>query len=459
MLSKAFKPIALSHAGLALVTLLLAGTCVGGVARADDLHHVLSEAYKFNPQIKSRREQQKGLDEQVNQQASGWLPTVAAEYSTGRQRTQATGANDWIYSDLDNKSLTITQPLFNGGETVFGVSSAKNSMLAGRAELQGTTQQVFQEAVAAYMNVVRDKALVKLSENNRNVLRKQFEASTQRFEVGEVTRTDVSQSQARLSRATSDAIQARGALQSSLANLERVVGYLPDETHMPDMSVLPIPATMEEAVELSMKDNPLVVAARYREDAADDGIYVAGSAILPDVSLVGSMSRQDGAGFRGSDTFDNDSVRLNVRVPLYQSGAEYSRVREAKVNASRRMFDLKDQNNRVREETIAAWEAYQTSVATIEAQQSAIDAAEVALDGVKQEQLFGARTVLDVLDAEQELFIAKVNLVRAEREKVVSAYRLLAVMGRLTPQELKLDAKPYNPQEHYDDVFYQFIGF
>jgi outer membrane protein TolC len=181
--------------------------------------------------------------------------------------------------------------------------------------------------------------------------------------------------------------------------------------------------------------------------------------LLPRVDLVGSMSKQDGAGVQGNSKFDQDSVKLNFTVPLYQSGAEYSRVREAKATKRQRAQDTTNTRQAVEEDVTQSWEGLETAIATISAREDQIKAAEVALDGVKQEQEYGARTVLDVLDAEQELFQAKTNLVRAERNRVVAAYQLLLSQGDLTPKKLELDIANYDPQENYDAIKWQPIGF
>lgn len=426
-------------------------------AQAQAMQESLKSAYDTNPRIKAERKALARLDEGVAQAISGWRPTITANYGKGRQRTSADGS-DWISSDSEDRSLTFTQPIFRGGATIASTESADERVLAGRASLIDTEQAVLREAVAAYMDVVRDQSLVELSRNNVEVLKKQLQASKDRFEVGEVTRTDVAQSEARLARAETEATQADGNLMSSRATFERVIGFKPEAPKTPT-SFPQLPATMEEAVETGLKANPQLVQAIHAQKAADSDIDVAFAEILPEVSLQGQMSRAEGEGFTGSSEFDRDSVTVNVGVPLYQSGAEYSRVRDAKAFSSQRKFDLANAKDATRQLVIQSWEDLQTSISTITSSQAAISAAEIALDGVKQEQLYGARTVLDVLDAEQELFVARVNLVRAERDRVVSIYNLLSAIGGLSVKNLGIETEIYNPEEHYDDVKYQFVGF
>jgi outer membrane protein len=290
------------------------------------------------------------------------------------------------------------------------------------------------------------------------VLEKHLKVSRERFDVGESTRTDVSQSEARFSRAKSDAIQAEGNVTSSEAAFEQVMGYKPAQELVYPNYTPTIPNDAKETTNVALKQNPRIIAAKYTEDASDDGVGVNIARILPEVSLRGSMNRTEGASVSSID-FDTDAVLLDVNIPLYQGGAEYARVREAKTIKSRRRYELLQTTNEVREQSISAWEQYQTSVAAIASQRDVIKAAEVAVDGVQQELLYGTRTQLDVLDAQQELFVAKVNLERSERTRMVSMYNLLAVTGRLSPANLKLGISDYDNEKAIDEVKYQFIGF
>ena len=435
----------------------------------EPLQKALSHTYRTNPEIKAQRQVLEQLDENVSQAFSGWLPTATVDYNKGRQRNRfsqgqtsplATSQQDsrWSYSDNEVRQLTVEQPLFRGGETVAQTSSAEKQVEAGRAELTNTEQEILLRAITSYMDVVRDRSVLELSRNNVDVLRKQLQASRDRFDVGEVTRTDVAQSEARLARAQNDEILAKGALTSSIANFERFVGYTPEELSVPE-AFPEIPATVEEAISVALESNPALISAKYRSESAEDDVDVNVARILPDVSLRGTMRREQGAGIIGNADFDNDAVTVNVSVPLYQSGAEYSRIRASKSRLSEQRFQLSNVRDQVRQTVVQAWEDLETSVSAIRATNEAIDAAQIALKGVRQEQLYGARTILDVLDAEQELFSAEVSLVRAQRDRIVAIFTLLARLGRLTPEMLVLDTPAFDPKEHYDDVRYQVIGF
>jgi len=426
-------------------------------AAALSLKEALETAYNTNPALKSARENLAATDEGVAQAISEFRPTVTADYSRGRQSISFAGAPE-EYTDKETRQLTVDQPLFDGFGSVARYRSAKLQVSAGREQLGAVTQDVLLQAVTAYMDVLRDKAVLELSKNNVGVLNKQLDASEDRFEVGEVTRTDVAQSKARVSRAISEEAQADGTLASSVATFKRVVGDMP--TALEEQKMIPeLPATLEEAIAIAQQNNPNLLRANFTQEALDKQVSANKAGVLPSVSLQGYMRREEGAGVTGGNDYDNDVLALNVSIPLYQSGAEYSRVREATNNYQRARYDAMDVNNEVVERVTRAWESLQASEASIQANESAIEAAEIALDGVKQEQQYGARTVLDVLDAEQELFSARVNLARAQRNKLVAAYTLLSEMGSMTPQTLGMDVQLYNPKQNYERVKYKPIGW
>jgi outer membrane protein len=426
-------------------------------AAALSLKEALETAYDTNPEIKSERENLAATDEGVAQAISEFRPTVTADYSRGRQSISFAGAPEQ-YTDKETRQLTVEQPIFDGFGSVSRYGAAKLQVMAGREQLSAVTQDVLLRAITAYMDVLRDSAVLELSKNNVGVLNKQLDASEDRFDVGEVTRTDVAQSKARVSRAISEEAQADGALASSIATFKRLVGVRPDA--LEEQKLIPeLPETLEQAITIAQENNPNLQRANFTQQALNKRVHANKAAVLPSVSLQGYMRREEGAGVSGGNEYDNDVLLMNVRVPLYQSGSEYSRVRESKQNYQRAKYDAMDTGNETVERVTRAWENLQASIASIQANEAAIDAATIALDGVKQEQQYGARTVLDVLDAEQELFSARVNLVRAQRNKLVGAYTLLAEMGQLRVQTLGLDVPIFNPKENYKRVKYMPIGW
>lgn len=430
------------------------------VPPVDHFKEALVNVYKNQPQLKAAREALKAEDENVAQAVSGFRPNVSAGYEKGRQRLDVNNQG-WTYGNTSDKTITATQDIFNGGETWANFKSSRDRMKAARAQLTDTEQQVFFSAVLAYTDVVEKRLVLQANQNNADVLEKQLSDTKARFDVGDLTRTDVSQSEARLSQARADERQALGDYETARVIFKRVIGYdAPDDIAMPPLPP-GLPQTLEEAVNWAQAANPSLEAARHLESAASTDVDARTGALLPDVSITGSMGRGEGLSVTGSGSreSDNDAVTLNVTIPLYQSGAEWSRIRQAKNQAQQAKFVTMDTHDAVIGTVTRAWHDFHTSQAVIVSTEEAVTAANLALEGVRQENMAGVRTVLDTLNAEQEAFLAKVNLVQAQALEKTQAYRLLAAVGKLTAEHLVLPVEHYDPKEHYDDVKYRLIGF
>ena len=425
-------------------------------AHATSLYEALAAAYATNPTLEAARAQLRATDEGVPQILSEWRPTILGT---------AQGGHDWdnqlkplsLEEETNPRSfgVTVTQPIFDGFHTVAGTSQAENLVQAGRAALTDTEQNVLLLAVTAYMAVVRDAAVLELNRNNEKVLEAQLEATKARFEVGELTRTDVAQAESRLQGAIAGRIQSEGQLTTSQAIYRQIIGEDPVDVKMPD-GAPQLPASRDEAVALS-QGSPAVEAAQFQERAAKDDIDVQFSDMLPQVSVEGSYQRQQDLGSRDSES-DVGSIIGQVTIPLYQAGAPDSRVRQSKQRymQSKR---LTDQSLRAAErEAVNSWTALETALAQTRSFEEQVRAAEIALDGVRQEQEVGARTILDVLDAQQEVLNAQVSLVSSQTDHVVAQFRLLAAGGALTAQGLGLNVDYYDPTKHYDAVRNKFIG-
>jgi outer membrane protein len=447
------KVVRCAMRGLALA-LLVALASTG--AEAASLYDALAAAYSSNPTLEAARAQLRATDEGVPQVLSEWRPTVLGT---------AQGGHEWddqhkplpLQQETNPRSygVTVRQPVFDGFGTVAGTSQAENQVQAGRAQLTDTEQNILLAAVTAYMNVVRDAAVLDLNHSNEKVLQAQLEATKARFEVGELTRTDVAQAEASLQGAIASRIQAEGQLTTSQAIYRQVIGDDPDDVKMPTETPA-LPASREESAALS-QGTPAVLAAQFQERAAKDDIDVQFSDMLPSVSIEGSYQRQQDVGQRDSET-DVGSVVGQVTIPLYQAGAPDSRVRQSK-QAYMQSKRLTDQALRAAErEAVNAWTALQTATAQSRSFEEQVRANEIALDGVRQEQEVGARTILDVLDAQQALLTSQVSLVSSQTDRVVAEYRLVAAGGALTAQNLGLNVEFYDPRQHYDAVRNKFIG-
>lgn len=443
-------------AGVAFIA-LAAGTSVP-TADAETLREALAAAYQGNPTLLARRAELRALDEGVPQALSGWRPTVTAnaQLSHNHSRSVSTGSGGIPASTFKGNSfeksvgVTITQPLFRGFRTLAGTNQAENLVQAGRADLHAAEQDVLLAAVTAYMNVVRDQAVLDLNVNNVQVLARQLEATRDRFEVGEVTRTDVAQAESRVARAIADRVRAEGDLESSRANYVNIIGSPPEAVSQP-AAVVGLPTGLDDVKSTARIQNPSVIAATYRERAASDNVQVIEGELWPEINLFGEYSRGWDPTFSTSES-ERSTVGALISIPIYQAGAVTSRVRQAKQVVSQRRIEIAEAQRSVIEEATQAWETLVSAQAQVTAFEEEARSTEIALDGVEQEAQAGLRTVLDVLDAEQEYLDARVNLVSAMRDEVVASYALLAAVGGLTAGNLGLAVETYDPSLHYHMV-------
>ncbi len=448
---------------------LLGGVLLAGLAlqpaslNAQTLLEALATTYNSNPTLAAARAQLRQTNEQVPQELSNWRPNVSLTTSAGiaTQRsetptTRATGTDSFEGTRPLSVDLTVTQPLYRGGQTVAGTERAENEVYAERARLASTEQQVLLNAASAFMDVWRDVAVLGLNRNNEQVLARQLQASQDRFEVGEITRTDVAQSESRLSGATADRVQAEGNLRASRATYEEIIGTAPG-TLRPPGPLQGLPASSQETVATAREQNPDVIAAEFSQRAADRSVRQTFGALLPSLDLVGELTHSDESSIPDSSA-DSGTLLAQLTVPLYQQGAVYSQVREAKQLLSQRRLQLDEARRTAEQDAVAAYEALATARAQILAFQAQVESAQIALEGVRQENAVGARTVLDVLDAEQELLDAQVSLVGAQRDEIVAGFQVLAAQGRLNAVELGLPVEVYNPVVDYQAVRDKWFG-
>ena len=319
-----------------------------------------------------------------------------------------------------------------------------------------TEQFVLLDAATAFLDVWRDQSIVKLQRKNEQVLERQLEASRDRFEVGEVTLTDVAQSESRLARATADRIEAEGNLTASRAVFQRVVGLSPGTLGQPDPAE-GMPQNLDELMQLSLRDDPRIIEADYTERAAQKNIREVEGEFLPEVRLRGTAEHEEDR-FADNSTSQEFSVYAEVTIPIYQQGDVSSRTREAKQVASQRRLEIDEAIRQSTSDSIDSWENLQTARAQIKSFEAAVRATEIALEGVREENAVGARTILDILDAEQEFLDAQVSLVASTRDELLARYQILAVIGRLTAADLGLAADIYDVDRDYEAVRDRWFG-
>lgn len=431
-------------------------------ARAETLDDALAAAYDDNPQLQAERAQLRATDESVPKALSGWRPTVQVTGSAGYNRTQLESVNNAgvpggpNYLSPYQYGLTATQPLYVGGRTTAQTKEALNQVYAERAHLASVEQSVLLTAVTDYLNVVEAQSTLDLTINNQHVFEKQREATGDRFQVGEVTRTDVAQADAALAQAIAQRQQADGQLQVARAAYRRDIGVAPGALVTP-AGALTLPGSKQEAIDRAAAANPDVVTAQYSRAASEDNVKVVRSQLLPSVSLNASVSRNNDAQFQRT-RFNDQSLTAQVSVPLYEAGAVYADTRAAKQTVGVRMSQFEQARRQAEEAASAAWEQLKETSANVVSFESQIKANELALQGVQQESAVGERTVLDVLNAEQALFQSRVNLVQARHDQLVAKYSLAAAVGQLTARALALQVKLYDGDSHLAAVRRKWIG-
>lgn len=430
------------------------------LARAQTLSDALMAAYLNNPTLLSSRASLRATDEEVPQALANWRPevTVNADYGISQiTNTRNTGSDINQTRHPHSADVTVSQSLFRGGRTLAAVSEAENNVRAARARLMETEQTVLLEAVTAFVNVFRDAAVLNLNTNNEQVLKRQLEATRDRFQVGEITRTDVHQAEARLAKAVADRIQSEGDLEISKANYENVVGEAPPPQLQPAALPVGLPDTRDGTLKSAATKNPAVIAAEFDRRAAIDSADGTYGELLPEVSLDATMSRAyQSAGESGRNS--TESLTLNLKVPIYQQGTVYSQLREARQTVAQQTLTIDQERRDAIEAAAQAWESLLTARARVKAFHTQIEANVVALEGVQREAAVGSRTVLDVLDAEQELLDSRVSHVRAQRDELVASYQVLSAIGKMTARDLGLGLTLYDPREHYNEVRDKWFG-
>jgi outer membrane protein len=439
-------------------------TVAPSVAGAQTFEQALVQAYQNNPSLNAQRAATRAVDEKVPQALSGYRPTITGNADIGDQWARAHLAVSGITeAHLYPRGFGITtrQTLFNGFITGNQTRSAEAQVFAARETLRNTEQNTLLDAVTAYMNVLRDSALVELQKQNIEAVRELLRSTRERLKVGEVTRTDVAQAEARLAAAESALSSAQANLNASRAVYARVIGQDPAKLApgRPIEQLLPakLPTSLEAALASAFSQHPALAAARFGVDAASLQVRVAEGALYPTLSLEGALQRRWDLG-QGIDMQTVASLIGRLTVPIFQGGIEYSRIREAKETLGQRRLEADVTRDQVRAAVVQSFGLLMAARFQVEAAHAQVRAAEVALKGVRMEADVGQRTTLDILNAQAELVNARSALVTAQRDRVVASYSLLAGMGRLSAAELKLNVAVYNPATHYHQIRDSWFG-
>jgi outer membrane protein len=440
------------------------GLLAAGAPKAvgQTLTQALAEAYNTNPQLLAQRALLRATDEQVPQALSGWRPTVNFTGQVGGARLGflQSGAPGQYSTFLQNSlNVQVAQPVYSGGRTLAQTRQATNTVQSTRAQTLAIETSVFQAVSQAYLDVVRDQALLEVNRNNVQVLRKQLEATQDRFRVGEVTRTDVAQAESSLAQAIGNLTSADGQLQQSRAEYVRAVG------HPPGILILPrerpaLPATREEAQSLAATNNFNVISANFAELAARDNIDVVRGQLLPQISLVGNLSRSLAPSVTLSGALENSAtIAAQLTMPLYEGGAIYSQTRQAQQTVGQRRSQVDDARRASVQAATDSWETLKAARAAVASFAAAVRAAQIALEGTQQEALVGTATTLDVLIQNQQLLTTQSQLITAEHDSALAEYNIAASIGRLIASDLRLPVQLYDMERHFNLVRDKLIGF
>jgi outer membrane protein len=438
-------------------------------AHAESLEQALADAYLLNPVLNAERARLRAIDEQVALAKSGLRPFVSGTADTNyvnqnSDRRGLGGVNfgaGGITTDGETHprgyAVQLQQPLFEGFQNLNAVRQAKAEVQAQREALRSVEQTVLLDAATAYVNVVRDAAVVRLRENDVTVLSEQLKATRDRFEVGEVTRTDTAQAEARRSEALATLAVAQANLKTSRAAYEQVIGHPPGNLQTPPSIRHLLPQSLDDAMTLGDGENPIILASVYNEEASLYAVEQIMGELLPEVTLEAQYEKRFGQS-QAIDEIETTTVTGRVNVPFYQGGGVAARVRQAKETNNQLKREVEDARLRVHADVIANWGILQSSGPAISSAESAVSANKIALTGVREEEKVGQRTTLDVLDAQRELLNTQIGLVSALRDRVVAEYSLYAAIGRMDAQTLGLSVPYYDPLEHYDIVKNKWFG-
>ena len=437
-------------------------------ALADTIEAALVRAYQNNPQLNAQRAQVRSTDENVPQALSGYRPKVALTASAGYQYTDVNSTQGGTPTTINrteihganpprSAGLTVTQTLYNGQQTANRTRAAESQVSGAREALRVLEQSVLLSAATIYMDYLRDAAIVEVQNSNVRVLEQTLKQTRDRFNVGEVTRTDVAQSEAQLAAGRTQLLTAEANLTTTRANFRRIIGNEPVSLAPGSPVDRYLPGTLPAAVDLSLIENPNVTASMYGIDVNFLQVKIAEGALLPTVSLQAAVQQSYEQTMTTYRQFGASAI-AQLSVPVYQGGAEYSLIRQSKETLAQQRLNLETTRDAARANTVTAWGQLVAGKAQVASAQAQVSASEIALNGVREEAKAGQRTTLDVLNAQQTLVNARVALVTAQHDRVVASYSVLSTIGRLSPQILNLATTTYDPSVHYQQVRDSWFG-
>ncbi|MEO5756782.1 MAG: TolC family outer membrane protein [Mesorhizobium sp.] len=432
-------------------------------ASAESILGALSKAYMNNSQLNSARAGVRVTDEGVAIAKSGWRPTITGSASIDYSSSHLNGTNQSVNLTTGNFGVSINQTLFDGFQTRNNVAAAESQVSASVESLRNTEENTLFNAASAYMDVIRDRQVAVLTEQNLQFLTEQARAARSRFEVGEGTRTDVAQADAQRASAVAQLSAARAQALASAATYHQIVGDEPGKLKGASPLGKLLPSNLGSAISIASAEHPAILATQHLVDAASFSVKSAEGALLPQLSAnagVSSAYRNTVPGLSSSQdgTTNSASIGATLTIPIYSGGRTSAIVRQNKESLSKARIDVDVSRDQVRQAVTSAWTQYTAAQESVAANRQVIDAAQLALNGVIEERNVGQRTTLDVLNAQATLITAKINQASSERDVVVASYAILSAIGRLSVDRLALQVTKYKPEEHYNAVKDKWIG-
>lgn len=429
---------------------------------AESLTDALADSYAHNPQLDAERAQLRATDEGVPQALAGWRPTVQINGTSGAQSVQNTPAERPLAPGQSSTSiwsadLSVTQPVYQGGRTVAQTAQAEDAIRAERAHAIAVENAVLYSVAQAYLDVLRDQTIVQLNRENEDVLRHLLTTTEQRAQIGELSSTDVAEARTRLSAAMASRETAEGALGASRFSYQRAVGQPPGVLVPPNLRPL-LPATREDTLNMAANHNPGVIAAIFQEDAARDGVVATRAQLLPSINVIGDVNRTPNTAPLTAVQSTTESVVARVTVPLYEAGTVYSQTRQAVETVGQRVGQTDDARRAAVQGAGQALEVIQAARAAVGTLTETIRTARLAVEGVRKEALVGTRTVVEVLNAQQEVFVHQVSLAQAQHDLAVAEWNLAQQIGTLTAADLNLPVVLYDMDTHYKAVRNKWWG-
>lgn len=428
---------------------------------AETITGALSKAYKNNSQLNSARAGVRVIDEDVAIAKSGWRPTIGASANVDYSERRRGGASTRLTSG--SFGVQINQTLFDGFQTKNNVAAAESRVRASQESLRNTEENILFSAAQAYMNVIHDRQVAGLTQQNLQFLNEQARAARSRFDVGEGTRTDVAQADAARSGAEAQLSAARAQALASAAAYHQLVGEEPGKLKAASPLGKQVPSSLDSAVSIASAEHPAILATGHLVDAAAFAVKSAEGALLPSVSASAGVSRayseSSPSSILSSDGYATSAnIGATLNIPIYQGGRASAQVRKSKESLGQARIEVDVSRDQVRQAVTAAWTSYAAAKEGVVANRALVNAAQLALNGVVEERNVGQRTTLDVLNAQADVISAKINLAGSERDVVLASYAILQAMGRLSVERLGLQVVKYQPEEHYNAVKDKWFG-